>query len=166
VPATTSTSETRTLPCQRAESRPFSVCSFGGHASGGRDGACAESHGLNPLKPLSVGVSKPSLNGTPGATCCWVSGTLLRGPPPHPGPAVHSNGYTALRYAALHGNRRIVRLLIASNAAVDAQNDYNGYASPLDIGGRAAESPPFGAGPHRCTGLLTTATPKRSKNCS
>jgi ankyrin repeat protein len=49
------------------------------------------------------------------------------GPPPHPGPALHSFGSTALHYAAKYGNRRIVRLLIGFNAAVNARN-INGCA--------------------------------------
>ena len=47
------------------------------------------------------------------------------GPPPHAGPAVHSvYGSTALHYAALYGNRRIVRMLVDANADVNAQDDY------------------------------------------
>jgi ankyrin repeat protein len=38
---------------------------------------------------------------------------------------VHSDGLTALHCAAIHGNLRIVRLLIESNAAVGAQ-DFGG----------------------------------------
>jgi ankyrin repeat protein len=45
--------------------------------------------------------------------------------PPEPDPAVHSDGLTALHCAAIHGNLRIVRLLIESNAAVGAQ-DFGG----------------------------------------
>ena len=52
------------------------------------------------------------------------------GPPPHPGPAVHSFGNTALHSAALHGNRRIVRLLIAFNADVNVQEG-SGCAFPF-----------------------------------
>jgi hypothetical protein len=51
----------------------------------------------------------------------WVLGSA-RGAHPLPGPAVHSDGNTALHWAAAHGNRPVVRLLIASNAAVGAQN--------------------------------------------
>ena len=50
------------------------------------------------------------------------------GPPSHPGPAVHSGGMTALHFAALRGNRRIVRLLVASGADVNAQDDNDGCA--------------------------------------
>ena len=49
------------------------------------------------------------------------------GPSPHPGPAVHRYGSTALHWAAYDGNRRIVRLLVAFNADVNAQED-NGCA--------------------------------------
>jgi hypothetical protein len=53
----------------------------------------------------------------------WVLGHPRGGPPPHPGPAVHSHGFTALHYAAKHNNRRIVRSLVGSGADVNAQND-------------------------------------------
>jgi ankyrin repeat protein len=42
------------------------------------------------------------------------------GPTPSPRPAVHSAGRTALYWAAYHGHRRIVRLLVASGADVNA----------------------------------------------
>ena len=51
---------------------------------------------------------------------------------------VRSDGRTALHLAAYHGNRRIVGLLIASKAAVDAR-DSGGCAFPLrhrQVGGR------------------------------
>ena len=38
-------------------------------------------------------------------------------------PAVHRPGITALHLAAHYGNRRIVRLLIGANAAVNAQDN-------------------------------------------
>ncbi len=44
------------------------------------------------------------------------------GPPPHPGPAVHSIDYTALHWAAVRGNRRIVRSLVDADADVNAQD--------------------------------------------
>ncbi len=46
------------------------------------------------------------------------------GPPPHPGPAVHSDGNTALHWAAFNGNRRMIRSLVDADAAVNAQNRY------------------------------------------
>ena len=46
------------------------------------------------------------------------------GPPPHAGPAVHSDGNTALHHAALLGDRRMIRSLVDANADVNAQNDY------------------------------------------
>ncbi len=46
------------------------------------------------------------------------------GPPPHPGPAVHSEGDTALHWAAAFGNRRIIGLLVDADADVNAQTDY------------------------------------------
>ncbi len=45
------------------------------------------------------------------------------GPPPHPGPAVHRFGSTALHYAAHYGNRRMIRSLVDADADVNAQND-------------------------------------------
>ncbi len=46
------------------------------------------------------------------------------GPPPHPGPAVHSDGRTALHWAAIKGNRRMIGSLVDADAAVNAQNRY------------------------------------------
>jgi hypothetical protein len=57
----------------------------------------------------------------------WVWGTPV-GSTPSPRRAVHSYGITALHFAAQYGNRRIVRLLVASDADVNAQNRYNGCA--------------------------------------
>ena len=45
------------------------------------------------------------------------------GPPPHPGPAVHSDGNTALHSAAYYGNRRMIGLLVDADAKVNARND-------------------------------------------
>ena len=44
------------------------------------------------------------------------------GPTPHPGPAVHSNGRTALHWAAMYGNRRMIRSLVDADADRNAQN--------------------------------------------
>ncbi len=44
------------------------------------------------------------------------------GPPPHPGPAVHSIGRTALHWAAEYGNRRMIRSLVDADADVNAQD--------------------------------------------
>ena len=49
---------------------------------------------------------------------------------PH-GPAVCSDGVAALHMAANFGNRRIVRLLIASKADVDAQDQFHGCTFSL-----------------------------------
>ena len=59
----------------------------------------------------------------------WVLGYPRWGPPPQPGPAVHSIGVTALHLAAARGNRRIVRSLVAFGADVNAQNRF-GCAVP------------------------------------
>jgi hypothetical protein len=75
----------------------------------------------------------------------WVPGYPRGGPPPHPGPAVHRYGYTALHWAAVHGNRRIVRLLVDANADVNAQSDHGGCAVSAcgeSAVSAAAESPP------------------------
>ena len=61
------------------------------------------------------------------------------GPLPHTGAAVHSNGYTALHWAAVCGNRRIVRSLVDANAAVNAQNCYGCAFSVSASAGAAAE---------------------------
>ncbi len=45
------------------------------------------------------------------------------GPPPHPGPAVHRYGSTALHFAAYYGNRRMIRSLVDADADVHAQTD-------------------------------------------
>jgi hypothetical protein len=50
------------------------------------------------------------------------------GPPPHPGPAVHSDGRTALHYAASYRNRRMIRSLVDADADVHAQDDDFGCA--------------------------------------
>jgi hypothetical protein len=69
------------------------------------------------------------------------------GSPPHPGPAVHRYGHTALYYAAStilnRGNRRIVRLLVDANADVHAQ-DGAGCAVSAATNRRSvpAQSPP------------------------
>ena len=62
-------------------------------------------------------------------TCCFVFGRRLGLGYPvgahslTPALAVRSNSWTALHLAAaVHGNRRIVRLLIDANAVVDARN--------------------------------------------
>ncbi len=44
------------------------------------------------------------------------------GPPPHPVPAVHRYGSTALHWAAYYGNRRMIRSLVDANADVYARN--------------------------------------------
>ncbi len=80
---------------------------------------------LFPLTFTNTKRGRPS-----GRDCCfcfrvpvWSGGTLWC-PPPRPGPAVHRDGCTALHEAAIDGNRRIIRLLIAAKAAVDARDDF------------------------------------------
>ena len=85
---------------------------------------------------FAVDVYKHDPLSTLWATFCFVFGSQLglRHPPigahAHPGVVVHSiYGFTALHLAAFHGNHRIVRLLIASRAAVNGQ-DSAGCALP------------------------------------
>ncbi len=77
--------------------------------------------------PLPVNGYPKRKRGRPsGLRAVLCSGTGWdRGTPvgPIPGPAVHSDGDTALHWAAEYGKHRIVRLLIAFNADVKAQND-------------------------------------------
>ncbi len=97
----------------------------------------------------------------------WVLG-YPRGPIPAPGPAVHSIGYTALHWAAIHGNRRIVRSLVGFNADVNARDD-NGCAvsacgESAECAGRVAAA--IGrAGTRRCTLPRSKATPTASRSC-
>jgi hypothetical protein len=77
------------------------------------------------------------------------------GPTPHAGPAVHSDGFTALHYAAKYGNRRMIRSLVDANADVHAQTD-NGCAvcargeSAVECAGRVAAAVGR-AGSRRCS---------------
>ncbi len=97
------------------------------------------------------------------------SGVPPQSPPPHPGPAVHSYGITALHFAAQYGNRRIVRLLVASDADVNAQNRYNGCGFfRFGVGGvrRPSPRPVCRAGGRRCTLPRPMADRTRSPSCS
>ncbi len=130
MPVTTPSPVTSALPCPIAEShisrrlRDFlRFRTFGGCKSGERDGD-AESAQSNLAVYAHQSVCAGLFSGTG-----WSWGTP-RGPPPHAGSAVHSNGNTALHAAAWYGNRRIVRLLIASQADVNAQ-DCGGCAFPF-----------------------------------
>jgi hypothetical protein len=117
-------------------------------------------------------------NGRPsGPACCFVfsgTGSVLgypRGAHPRiPGPAVHRyNRCTALHYAADCGNRRIVRLLAAFNADVNAQ-DFIGRAvsacgeSAVECGGRVRAAV-CRAGARRCTLPRPMAIPTTSRSC-
>jgi hypothetical protein len=117
-------------------------------------------------------------NGRPsGSACCFVfSGTGLDtgvppwGPPPYPGPAVHrDNGWTALHWAALYGNRRIVGTLVASGADVNALNRAGCAVSAcgesaFECGGRVPAAV-CRAGARRCTWPRSMAVPKPSRSC-
>jgi hypothetical protein len=92
------------------------------------------------------------------------------GPPPHPGPAVHSDGWTALHWAAARGNRRMIRSLVGADADVNAQNDYFGCAvcacseSAVECAGRVAAAV-CRAGPRRCTMPRPEAILHPSRSC-
>ncbi len=131
----------------------------------------------SPLGVLSAvnGCPKRKLGRPSGRACCFVFGYRLGpvvlpwGPPPRSGPAVHSNGSTALHYAALYGNRRIVRLLVDANADVNAQNDSGCAVSACgesadECAGRVLAAVGR-AGGRRCTGPRTMAIPHPSRSC-
>ncbi len=91
------------------------------------------------------------------------------GPPPHAGPAVHSDGWTALYYAAEYGNRRIVRSLVDANADVNAQT--GGWCavcargkSAVECAGRAPAAVGR-AGSRRCTLPRAKAILHPSRSC-
>ena len=81
------------------------------------------------------------------------------GPTPiTPGPAVRSDGWTALHYASFYGNRRMIRSLVDADADVNAQTDYGcavcarGESAQCVRPGRAVRPPPVcRAGRRRCT---------------
>ena len=81
--------------------------------------------------------SRPS-----GPACCFVFGYRAVG--------LHSNGWTALHWAAHYDNRRIVRLLIAAKADVDAKTN-DGCAVPHRHRRMGPSPAACRAGPRRCT---------------
>ena len=106
----------------------MTFCTFGGYASGERDGSGSSPLGVSFVVNGYKNETWPTLGG--GPACCFVFGYLLGlelppwGPPLHPGGAVHRQWcHTALHYAAAYGNLRIVRKLIAANACVNAEAD-------------------------------------------
>ncbi len=104
-----------------------------------------------------------------------VSGTGLGtgvppwGPPPHAGPAVHSDRWTALHSAAECGNRRIVRLLVDAKAYVNAKTD--NWCAVCARGESADEcacrvaAAVVRAGTRRCTLPCSIAIPHPSRSC-
>ncbi len=91
------------------------------------------------------------------------------GPTPHPGPAVHSDGRTALHYAAIIGNRRMIRSLVDADADVDAQTRYGCAVcargeSAVECAGRVAAAVGR-AGSRRCTMPRTMAILHASRSC-
>jgi hypothetical protein len=90
------------------------------------------------------------------------------GPIPHPGPAVHSFGNTALHYAAECGNRRIVRLLVGFGADVNAQDKEWCAVSACGDRRECAGRVPAAvcrAGGRRCTVPWTKTKPTSSPSC-
>ena len=90
------------------------------------------------------------------------------GPPHHPGPAVHSDGTTALHYAAENNNRRIIRLLVASGAVVNAQTRggcaVSAAENRCECAGRVSAAV-CRAGTRRCTMPRTKAIRHPSRSC-
>jgi hypothetical protein len=131
--------------------------------------------------PSPLGLVLSTVNGYPnrsrpsGRACCSVFRVPVGywgtpwGPPPHPAPAVHSDGMTALHWAAYHGNRRMIRSLVDAKAAVNAQN-CNGCAvcacgeSADECAGRVAAAV-CRAGTRRCTMPRPEAIPHPSRSC-
>ncbi len=187
VPVRTSSSVTCTLPCRLAESHNFSPppspaiavpATFSSlprlvDARAGRELATT----LRPREySLSLTVTQNEHlvdpRGEPAVLCFGYrlgTGVPPWGPPPHPGPAVHSDGKTALHSAAMIGNRRIVRSLVDANAGVNAQNDYGCAVcacgeSADECAGRVPAAVGR-AGGRRCTLPRTMATPTSSRSC-
>ncbi len=115
-------------------------------------------------------------NGRPsGPACCFVfsrtglgTGVPPWGPPPHPGPAVHrDNGVTLLHLAAAYGNRRIVRLLVAYGADLNAEVDDGCAVSACGESAECGSRVPAAlgrAGPRRCTMPRPMAIPATSRS--
>ena len=90
------------------------------------------------------------------------------GPPPHPRPAVHRFSRTALHWAAMDGNRRIVRSLVDADADVNAQAG-GGCAvcacgESVECAGRVPAAVGR-AGARRCTLPRNLASPHPSRSC-
>ncbi len=92
------------------------------------------------------------------------------GPPPHPGPAVHRFGRTALHWAAINGNRRMIRSLVDADADFNAQEDYWRCAvcacseSAVECAGRVRAAVGR-AGARRCTLPRPMAILHPSRSC-
>ncbi len=89
-------------------------------------------------------------------------------PPPHPGPAVNSDGWTALHWAASNGNRRIVRSLVDADAGVNTQDPYGCAVctcgeSAIECAGRVPAAVGR-AGTRRCTLPRGMAIPTTSRS--
>jgi hypothetical protein len=119
----------------------------------------------SPLGVVSIvkGYRKRTHSRPSGSACCFVFGYRLgtgvhpRGPPPHPSPAVHSLGDTALHWAAIYGNRRVVRSLVAFNA------DVNAISAAANRRSAPAESPPPSAVQEHAAALCRAARRNRRR---
>ena len=131
----------------------------------------------SPLGVLSTvnGYPKREHSRPSGRACCFVFGYRLGtvvppwGPPPHPGPAVHSDGWTALHWAAAYGNRRMIRSLVDADADVHAQDRYGCAVcargeSAVECAGRVPAAVGR-AGRRRCTWPRPMAIPRASRSC-
>jgi hypothetical protein len=183
----TSSSVTRTLPCRLAESHNFSpppspaIAVFATSSSLPRlmDARARCEMAITPSPreyslSLTVTQNEPLVDprGEPAVLCFGYrlgTGVPPWGPPPHPGPALHSNGRTALHWAAAYGNRRMIRSLVDAKAAVDAQ-DRDGCAvcargeSAVECAGRVAAAV-CRAGTRRCTMPRPMAVLRPSRSC-
>ncbi len=133
----------------------------------------------SPLGDLLPSPAKSKHGRPSGPACCFVFGYRLGRvnpvrPTPYPGLAVHRVGATALHWAALHGNRRIVRLLIASKAAVNAKSRGScAFAASALVGAAAKSSPSavqehaaaYGRGRWRIRRDRRTAPERRRRGC-
>jgi hypothetical protein len=140
---------------------------FGGCASGERDGADSES----VRSTLSVNGYQKRRSRPSGPACCFVSGTGGSGDPVGPTPSPRPRRAQQRQHrAALCGAPR----QSANRPITDRIRRRRERPEPLrvrrfrfGIGGAAAECPPVcRAGTRRCTGPRTLARPMRSQSCS
>ena len=117
----------------------------------------------SPLGVLSIVNGYPTRNRSrpSGPACCFVFGYRL-------GTGFRKNR-TALHWAAIYGNRRIIRSLVDADADVNAQTDYGCAVcargeSADECAGRVAAAVGR-AGTRRCTGPRAMAILHPSRSC-